>query len=58
MLERSQYKTGVPLTSHDQHGRSIDPALYDAKVMVAKQAPVHLSVGNKRVEMLISKGKS
>jgi hypothetical protein len=50
MVERYQYKTGMPPTAHNRHGRSIDPAAYYAKIIVAWIARVHLFVRNKRVE--------
>jgi hypothetical protein len=48
-VERSQYKTNVPLTSLNQPRRPIDPALYYAKAAVEQIAQVHLFVRNKRV---------
>jgi hypothetical protein len=36
--------------AHNRHGRSIDPALYYAKITVALIAPFHLVVRNKGVE--------
>jgi hypothetical protein len=50
MLERSRYKTNMPLMRPNQRGRPIDPALYHAKSMLAWIAQVHVFVRNKRVE--------
>jgi hypothetical protein len=50
MVERSQYKTDMPLMRPNQRGRPIDPALYYAKSMLAQIAQVHFFARNKRVE--------